>query len=144
LDAALRFGADAALAADDDLIERLKAVNDGRLADLVIVATGATEAINQAFRAVDRGGAILFFAPSDPGSQVDMPFNEVWRKEVTMTTSYAGSPRDIRAAMELICTGRIPVTEMITHRLPLHRTGEGFSLVSEAAVSLKVVIEPQR
>lgn len=144
LDAALEFGADAALPAGNDLIDRLQEVNDGRLAELVIVATGATTAINQAFRAVDRGGTILFFAPSDPGAVVDMPFNELWRKEITMTSSYAGSPRDICAAIELIASGRMNVSDMITHRLPLEKTGEGFSLVAEAATSMKVVIEPQK
>lgn len=143
LDAAVQLGADVAIPAGKDLIERLMDANDGRLAETVIVATGATSAINQAFRAVERGGTILFFAPSDPGAQVDIPFNEVWRKEVTITSSYAGSPRDILAAIELIDGGRIDVDRMITHRLPLEETGKGFRLVSEAADSIKVVIEPQ-
>jgi len=145
IDASLKFGADVALPAGKDLIDRLKEVNDGRLADLVIVATGAVSALKQAFDAVDRGGTILFFAPSDPGAVVEMPFNELWRKEVTITSSYAGSPRDINAAIELISSGRIDVTPLITHRLPLDKTQEGFRLVAEAGgKSMKVVIEPQR
>ena len=145
IDSSLKFGADVALPAGKDLIDRLKEVNDGRLADLVIVATGALSAIKQAFDAVDRGGTILFFAPSDPGAVVEMPFNELWRKEVTITSSYAGSPRDINAVIELISSGRIDVTPLITHRLPLDKTQEGFRLVAEAGgKSMKVIIEPQR
>jgi L-iditol 2-dehydrogenase len=145
IDSSLKFGADVALPAGKDLIDRLKEVNDGRLADLVIVATGAISALKQAFDAVDRGGTILFFAPSDPGAVVEMPFNELWRKEVTITSSYAGSPRDINAVIELISSGRIDVTPLITHRLPLDKTQEGFRLVAEAGgKSMKVVIEPQR
>lgn len=144
LDAAKKLGADVALTPGDDFIERLKDCNDGRLAELVIVSTGAVSAVGQAFHAVDRGGTILFFAPSDPGARVEMPFNELWRKEVTMTTSYAGSPRDITVAMELISSGKLNVIDMITHRLPLEKTGEGFSLVAEAVDSMKVVIEPQK
>jgi len=60
-----------------------------------------------------------------------------------MTSSYAGSPRDILAAIELIASRRIKVAEMITHRLPLEKTAEGFALVAQAADSMKVVIEPQ-
>jgi len=142
LQAALRFGADVALLAGEDLVEQLKEVNEGRLAEFVIVSTGAVAAIQQGFRAVDHGGDILLFAPSDPGARVDMPFNELWRKEVTMTTSYAGSPRDLLAAIELIATGRVNVADMVTHRLPLERTQEGFSLVLEAADSMKVIIRP--
>lgn len=144
LDAALRFGADAAVPAGADLTEKLLQANDGRLFELVIVATGAVPAIQQGFRAVNRGGTILLFAPSDPGALVEMPFNELWRKEVTMTTSYAGSPRDMNAAIELIDGKRINVNDMITHRFPLEQTAEGFGLVSRASDSIKIVIEPQR
>jgi len=143
LDAALKFGADHVLSAGDDLVDRFKEVNDGRPADLVIACTGAASALKQAFHAVDRGGTILFFAPTDPGAVVEMPLNELWRKEVTMTSSYAGSPRDILAAIELIASRRIKVAEMITHRLPLEKTAEGFALVAQAADSMKVVIKPQ-
>ncbi|MFC1834030.1 alcohol dehydrogenase catalytic domain-containing protein [Thermodesulfobacteriota bacterium] len=144
LEAARKFGADEALLAAEDLPERLKAVNDDRLAELVIVATGATPALHQAFHTVDRGGTILFFAPSDPDARVEMPFNHWWWQEVTITSSYAGSPRDILAALELISSGRVAVDDMITHRLPLARTVEGFGMVSEAAESIKVVVEPQK
>ncbi|HTY25676.1 MAG TPA: zinc-dependent dehydrogenase [Desulfomonilaceae bacterium] len=144
LAAAANLGADMTCPAGDDVVDHLKEDNDGRLADLVIVSTGAIQALQQAFQAVDRGGTILFFAPSDPGAQVNMPFNELWRKEVTMTSAYAGSPRDIQAAIELIASGKINVTDMITHRLPLEKTAEGFALVAEAAESIKVIIEPQK
>ena len=143
LEAALKFGADAALPAGADLIDRIKDTNEGRPADLVIVCTGATEALNQAFYAVDRGGTILFFAPADPDARVEMPFAHVWWQEVKITSSYAGSPRDIRAAVELISSGRINVADMITHRLPLEKTAQGFSLVESAGRAIKVIIEPQ-
>ncbi|MBI4966372.1 MAG: alcohol dehydrogenase catalytic domain-containing protein [Desulfomonile tiedjei] len=144
LEAAITFGADHVLSAGDDLLDRFKEVNDGRLAELVIVCTGAVPALQQAYRAVDRGGTMLLFAPTDPGAVVEIPFNDLWRKEITMTSSYAGSPRDIIAAIELIASGRIKVVEMITHRLPLEETAEGFALVAEAFDSMKVIIEPQR
>jgi L-iditol 2-dehydrogenase len=144
LEAAQKFGADAVLPASDDLPELVKQNNDGRLAELVITCTGAVSALQQGIRSVDRGGTILFFAPSDPGAMVDIPFNELWRKEVTMTSSYAGSPRDITAAIELISSGRINVNDMVTHRLPLAKTAEGFALVAGAGPSMKVVIQPQK
>jgi L-iditol 2-dehydrogenase len=142
MEAALRFGADEVLPAGDDLLDRVKRANDDRFPELVITCTGAVPALHQAFRGVDRGGTILFFAPSDPGAVVQMPFNELWRKEVTITSSYAGSPRDMLAAIELISSGRINVRDMITERLPLEKTGEGFALVAGASRSLKVVIQP--
>jgi L-iditol 2-dehydrogenase len=141
---ALDFGADAAIEAGADIVKKVEQANEGRLPEVVIVATGALSAVRDAFRLVDRGGSILFFAPTDPGLEVSIPFNELWRKEITMTSSYAGSPRDIVAAIELIASKKILVSDMVTHLLPLERTQEGFSLVAEAESSLKVIIEPQR
>ncbi len=143
LEMARAFGADHTIEAGADMIENFKSLNDDRLAEIVVVATGSKVALEQAFQAVDRGGAILFFAPTDPGIKIDMPFNDLWRKEIAMTSSYAGSPRDILAAIELISSGRIDVDAMITHRLPLAETQKGFGLVAEAGASIKVVIKPQ-
>jgi L-iditol 2-dehydrogenase len=67
-----------------------------------------------------------------------------WCNEITLTSSYGGSPQDYTAALELIESGKIRVREMITHRLRLVETGMGFQLVVGSHDSLKVIIEPQR
>ena len=145
LEAAQRFGADVAIHAGDDLPARLRQVNDGRLADLVIVCTGATSAITQALQSVERGGTVLLFAPTEPSVAIPISINELfWRNDVTLTTSYAGSPADYMAALELIRAHHICPGEMITHRLSLAETGLGFQLVAGAQNSIKVIIEPQR
>ncbi len=145
LEAAQRFGADVAIHAGEDLPARLRQVNDGRLADLVIVCTGAISAIAQALRSVERGGTVLLFAPTEPGVAIPISINELfWRNDVTLTTSYAGSPADYMAALELIRAHHICPGEMITHRLSLAETGLGFQLVANAQNSIKVIIEPQR
>ncbi len=145
LEAAKRLGVDATIQAEEDLPSRLRQVNHGRLADLVIVCTGATAAIVQALASVERGGTVLFFAPTNPGVTIPVSINELfWRNDITLTTSYADSPADYQAALELIQAGTIPIQQMITHRLSLAETGLGFQLVAEAKNSIKVIIEPQR
>jgi L-iditol 2-dehydrogenase len=58
--------------------------------------------------------------------------------------TYGASPVDIEVAIELLGSGRVPVQEMITHRLGLAETGRGFNLVTDAKESVKVIIEPHR
>ncbi len=145
LEAAQRFGADTVFHAEEDVPARLRQVNDGRLADLVIVCTGAATAITQALQSVERGGTVLFFAPTNPGVTTPISVNTLfWRNDITLTTSYAGSPADYTTALELIHAHRVPVREMITHRLGLAETGLGFQLVTDAKNSIKVIINPQR
>ena len=145
LEAARRLGADVAFSATEDVPARLREVNDGRLADLVIVSTGAPPALDQALQSVERGGTVLFFAPTEPGVSVSVPINEVFfRNDATLTTTYAGAPADLGTAMDMIASGRVQVGEMISHRLGLDEAGQGFALTAEARESLKVIIEPQR
>ena len=147
LEAARKLGADAALHAEEDVPAYLREVNDGRLADVVIVCTGAESAVAQALRSVERHGTVLFFAPTGPGLKFSLSINDVfWRNDVTLTTSYAGSPADHAVALEMIYADTLHVKEMITHRLSLAETGLGFRMVTypQEYNSIKVIIQPQR
>ena len=140
--AARKAGADVLIDGRDDVPRKVKAANDGQLADLVIICTGAPKAIVQGLASVDRGGTILFFAPTDADVKIELPFNALWREEVTMVASYGGGPRDIREAIDLLAAKRIAVAEMITHVLPLTEAAQGFRLVAAAKDSMKVVLHP--
>jgi len=144
LNAAQRLGADVVIHAEEDVPARLRQANEGRLADLVIVCTGAFPAFLQALQSVDRGGTVMFFAPTEPGVDLPVPVNDFWRNSITLRPSYGNSPLDAVVAIELIRARRVPVHEMITHRLSLAETGLGFQLVAEAGESIKVIIEPHR
>jgi len=144
LKAAKQFGADVAIFAKEITPLKIKEVNHGRLADLVIVCAGTPSAYSQALQSVDRGGTVLCFAPIEPGVNFPFPFFDSWNDGITLLPTYGGSPLDITTAIELIRTHRLPLREMITHRLPLSETGYGFKIVAEAKDSIKVIIEPHR
>ncbi len=141
---ASRLGATVAIDAKEDVPARIREANDGRLADRVIVTTAARPAIAQAFRSVDRGGTILFFAPTAPEENPELPLWDIWRNGVSVVTSYSGPPHDMRTALHLIAAGKVDVASMITHRIGLGEIGTGFRLMIEAGESLKVIVEPQR
>ena len=140
-EAAAKFGADHVIDARDDVAARVQAIN-GRGADVVIVATAAPPAIGQALEAVDRGGTVLFYALHSPEVSFDLNPREFMLKGVTLVSSYAAAPVDLELALELLRSRRVEVDEMITHRLPLEKTQEGFQLVVKAQDSLKVIVDP--
>ncbi len=144
LQLAKKFGADHALNAKENLPQKLKEVNDGRLADQVVVCTGATSAALTALDCVEKGGTILFFAVPDPTVKLPVPINQFWRNEITMRTSYGAAPNDLEDSMRVLATKRLNVKDMITHRLSLSEAAEGFRLMAEAGKSLKVILEPNR
>ncbi len=139
---AQELGADSVVNAREDVIAHLRKNNDDRLADQVIISTGATSAFNQALAAVDRAGTILCFAATLPGVTMNIPVNDFWRMAVKIIHSYGAAPGDLAQALELIRTKKIAVDKLITHRLGLKDIGLGFKLVAEGKDCIKVIIEP--
>jgi L-iditol 2-dehydrogenase len=142
LKAAQQFGADATVHGAEDVPARARELNDGRPADLVIVCTGALTAIQQAIKCVDRGGTLLFFAPTAAGVDVPIPLFDYWRDEIAVITSYAGSGEDLKESLELIRDRKVCVGGMVTHRLPLAEAGRGFQLTASGQDSIKVILDP--
>ena len=136
-------GADVTLAAGDaaDVPALLEAAL-GRQADAVIVCTSAAAAVADAWRCVDRGGAVVFFAVPGPERPATVPFSDLWTREIRILTAYYCGPPDLVESLRLLETGAITVDDMITHRLPLRDIARGFALVLEGRQSLKVIIRP--
>jgi L-iditol 2-dehydrogenase len=118
------------------------AVENNQKAGAVIVCTSALAAIDHAWKSVDKGGVVVFFAVPGPEKQVVIPINDFWTKEIRVLTSYYCGPDDIIAAMEMLDSSSLIVDDLITHRLPLEETAKGFQLVLEGRESIKVIIKP--
>lgn len=145
LEAAKRFGADFVFDAKEYTPKQLQKVNDGLLADIVILCTGAKSAIEQALQSVERGGMVLFFAATEKGLTYPLSINDIfWRNEITLTSSYAGTPGEHLEALELIRADKVHLKDMITHRFGLAEAVKGFKVVTEAKDSIKVILENQR
>ncbi|MEF9427058.1 MAG: zinc-binding dehydrogenase [Candidatus Mariimomonas ferrooxydans] len=137
---ALEFGADYVINAGKYSVEELRNMNDGRLADIVIVCASAKQAVDNAVSSINRKGTLLFFAI--PETDIAVPSMSFWRDEITVTFSYGAEPEDLKEALKLIQSGKVNVRSMITHRVRLSDIQQGFKLVTEAKNSLKVVVVP--
>ena len=144
LQKAKEFGADEIFNASVELPDEIKNINKYRLADIVIVCTGAVSAANQALECAAPGGKIIFFAVPEPWVYLNVPINKYWRNEITIMTSYGAAPEDLDEAYNWILSKRINVVDLITHRFPLSKTSEAFKVVCEASESIKVILEPDK
>ncbi|MGQ9617582.1 MAG: alcohol dehydrogenase catalytic domain-containing protein [Candidatus Aminicenantia bacterium] len=142
MEKALRFGADFAFY-PSELEKNLKKILSGELADILIVCAGSRSAIELSFKLINRAGKILFYAPSEPGFEIKIPFNEIfWKNDTLLTTSYAASPSDYAIALSLIHQKRVDVKNMITHVLSLDEIKKGFEIMAKSQDSLKVIVKP--
>lgn len=131
---ALRFGASQVFHPDD--------LDPDMRYDQVIVCTTAKKAAELALSTVDRGGTVLFFAPTSPGSTLQLDVASIWRDEVKVMTSYAAAPVDLSFALSLIERKVINVRDMITHVFDLKDIQRAFQIASNPEQGLKVLIRP--
>ena len=110
------------------------------LVDVAIVCTTKPAAIADGFAAVAPGGTLCLYAPPDPGQALDLDGHALYVGEVDVCASYSAGPRDMRAALTLIATGRVDPAPLITHRLPLERTGEALELARTGGADKALVL----
>jgi L-iditol 2-dehydrogenase len=111
------------------------------LVDVAMVCTTKPAAIADGFAAVAPGGALCLYAPPDPGQALGLDGHALYVGEVDVCASYSAGPGDMRAALELIATGRVDPAPLITHRLPLERTGEALELARTGG-AVKALVLP--
>jgi len=145
LEMAKKSGAEVAIhATREDVIQRVLEETNGEGVDYVIPTAAAPVLFDQAMQTVRKGGTVLLYGIMSPGTKVEFDIFPFWKKQVKLLSTYAAAPRDLAEALELIRAGRVPVEDMITHRLPLAETQKGFELVAAGGDSMKVIIEPQK
>lgn len=141
-----RFGATHALCnATDDAAQAVAEITGGQMADVVIEAAGEAASINLAPALVKTGGHILFFGiPRAYGFAFDY---EMFFRKYCTTTSIAGAGfepglKSTRAALDLVASGAIDVSPLLTHRLPFDRVQDGYQLARDRNDgAVKIVIE---
>ena len=141
LDKALEFGADYIIdVSREDMIERVKDLTDGYMADIVIVGPNSADAMRLGIQSASRGGTVVLFTPAKPDEVLTINPNEIYFRDINLITSYSCGPDDTREALLFIGKGVIKAERLVTHRFLIEKTSEAFKLTSQAGDSLKSVI----
>jgi L-iditol 2-dehydrogenase len=127
---------------DADVVDEVLKLTGGRGADVVITAAASGAAQEQALQMAARQGRISFFGglpKDDPVIALDS--NLVHYRELTIVGANGSSPRHNAQALDLIATGAVQVSDLITHRIPLAEVLEGIDIVARGT-AIKVTVEP--
>ena len=152
LEMAKKMGADYTMYNDDGVVDRVMELTDNKGADLVLEASGADEAINQAIDMVKMGGQILNFAVYD-NEWVKVRLSYITWKCLTAVGSWAwmGYPEQATRktagalswdrAIKIMALGKIKFEPLITHEFPLENWNEAFS-ICENKTGVKIILRP--
>ncbi len=141
LEKALEFGADQVIDfSKEDLVSRVSELTNGAMAQTVIVGPNSVEAMKQGLKTVARGGTVVFFTPAKPGETLTIDPNEIYFRDVRISTSYSCGPDDTKEALGFIQKGVVTAGKLVTHRFPIEETAQAYRLTAEARDSLKSLV----
>jgi L-iditol 2-dehydrogenase len=149
---AKHFGAEKVvrLAEVDDPIAAARALTpEGRGADIVFEAVATPEAWQWAVQMARKGGLVNLFGGPPAGTTVELDTNLIHYSDLTLKASFHHTPATVRAAFELLLSGRFQCADFLTgsaaledlpqvFRRMLTRPAEGI------APEIKTVIYPVR
>ncbi len=138
LDIAEQIGADVTIdvQSESDPVKAILDYSSGRGADVVVEASGACIACEQALDFVKVAGHISLVGVR--GRPAEVYLDHMIEKELTMTGTWGTLPSSWVTTLRLMESGKIDVLPLITHRLSLNEWERGFELM-ETQQAIKVL-----
>lgn len=121
-------------------IQRILEATDGRLADLIIDATGSAASMSHCFEFAAFTGRIVYVGITT--GTLSFPHAPVFhRRELTLLASRNALPHDFPEIIRLIGDGKILTDPWITHRIPFQEVPTRFeSLTDPTLGAIKAII----
>ncbi len=142
LEKARSFGA-IAVNRDEQAIQKiLDELTEGRGADAAIEAVGHPSALNLAIQAV-RPGAIVSIAGYHTEEVFDLPIQLAYKKNLTIRIGRCNAGKYMRQLLPFVLQDKAPITDIITHVLPLDEGLRGYEIFTNRQENaIKVLLKP--
>lgn len=113
--------------------------------DVVFDCVSSQSSIEQAIQLALKGGTVV--VEGVPTSEVKIPLPLVQDREIRLQGTAMYVREDVERAIELIATGRVPATELISGTFPLEQAAEAFRAAADGLdgePAVKIQLAPQR
>ncbi|MGH3341750.1 MAG: zinc-dependent alcohol dehydrogenase [Carbonactinosporaceae bacterium] len=133
------LGAAAAVTPD----EARAAVTDitaGHGADLVVECVGTVSTFGHAVELAGMGSTVLLFG-TITDRQGELPFYQLYFKELDVRSSRAARPRDYARAIQLAASGAVRTAELVTSSFPLSEIAAALAACEHDPSQLKVTLD---
>lgn len=136
LELARRFGATDLVVANDQAIDAVRALSEGRGADASFESAGAEAAFQLAFEITRPGGQVVILGKTQVDRKISLRFGSMMGEKRIIRSSYGGARprRDFPWLARLYLEGKLMLDELISERLPLERINDGFDAMRRGAV----------
>lgn len=123
----------------EEYTETIKKETNGRGVDIVIDTTGNSAIYKTFHKAVIRGGSLVLVGIG-PNEYEEIDLSYIRDNEIKMVGIFRFANTS-RRALDMIRTGRVDISQLVSHTMPLEKISEAFDLAhSRADGVIKVVV----
>ncbi len=138
---ARQLGAGLTIEAGPAAVQKVVEATSGRGADVVIECTGVMPMLADAIRMARFGGRILLFGIMS-AKQGELPFYDLYFKELTLINNRAATGQDFPAMIDLVARGAVRLDPLITHHMSLAELETALEMVEDGADRrLKIILD---
>ncbi|HLG10408.1 MAG TPA: zinc-binding dehydrogenase [Dehalococcoidia bacterium] len=132
-------------AARDNVLEAVKEITGGQMADIAIEAAGRPETAHQVFDALRMHGTAIIFGIAHDEDVFPFDWNAMTSKLprmiVTNSARSGDMPDTVAATVDLVQQGRLSLDHLMTHRMAWQDVGKAYEVYSgKLDNSLKIVM----
>lgn len=141
LEQAKALGADDTVMASSESADQIRAQTAGGV-DFAFEATGSITALEQAYAATRRGGAVVVIGLASPDARLEVSPTDLVASERRILGSYMGSTvpaRDVPLMIDLYKRGRLPVESLVTERIGLDDVPAGTARLNDGVLGRQLV-----
>ena len=146
LEFARRLGADHCINVEaQDIIETVREITTGRMADLVLDVTGSPDGVVASLDLVRPMGTVVS-AGLTGNKAIPLVVDKIVAKEIRFQGAFSHDIRAVLPAIQIVESRRYPLEEMITHRYPVDQAETALRVAAGEVPEeypIKVVIAPQ-
>lgn len=125
---------------EENVVERIIDMTNGKGADFVIEAAATQSALEQAFDIVKKCGTVVTIGTFNAPITFN-PFFKMTRREIKLISTMGRTWETWRRMVQLIESDKLNLKPFISHILPLEDYQQGFELVKSNEV-MKVLLKP--
>lgn len=139
LETARSFGAEPVHLTEQDPRAEIKRITGGRGVDLAVEAVGDPRALELAIRLARKCGTVSIVGVY--AERVEVHMGLAWIKSLKLVMGHANVIAHLDPVLELLASGRLDPSPLVTHHMPLADAAEAYALYDRRE-ALKIVLNP--
>ena len=111
------------------ILDEINKITSGAGIDAAILTVTNSHTLNDAIAYIRDGGEINIFGASEKEGRIEVDFEKVYKRELTIKSTYSATPQTLKKAFDIITGKKINIAPLVSEAMPLSDFKKGMDLM---------------